>query len=299
MDTDNRSRNTAAFICNILLAVAILVMIDASRIEASTGVSATDTAKELARIESKVPESFVLVESAPFVVIGNLSENEMNRYIKGTIQNASTAFNKQFFDKKPDDVIKIYLFKDNESYLYYAKKLFNDDPSTPYGYFTPGRNRLVMNIGTGGGTLVHELFHSLVRYDFPNIPDWVNEGMASLYEQCGITNNRIKGEINWRFPILMKHLKNGDCIGLDDLMAKKKNEFYTKDNGSNYAVARYFCMYMQEKGMLEKFYREFRDNAENDPTGKKTLERLFGKPVPRIQKEWLQWVRQLAAGRSD
>ncbi len=295
MDADNRFRNTAVFVCNTLLAVAFLVLVDFGRAEPSSGITAADVAKEAARIEKNVPDSFVIVESPPFVVVGNLSENEINRYVERTIQSASSAFNKQFFDKKPDEVIKIYLFKDNKSYRYYAKKLFNDDPTTPYGYFTSGRNRLVMNIGTGGGTLVHELFHSLVRYDFPNIPDWANEGMASLYEQCNISNSRIKGAINWRFPILIKHLKNGDCIGLENLVAQKNNEFYNKDNGSNYAVARYFCMYMQEKGLLEKFYRQFRKNGEKDPTGKKTLEKLLGKSVTRIEKDWLEWVRQLAA----
>ncbi len=43
-------------------------------------------------------------------------------------------------------------------------------------------------------------------------------------------------------------------------------DFYDKDNGSNYAVARYFCMYMQEQGVLEKFYKKFRSNIKKDPT---------------------------------
>ena len=42
-----------------------------------------------------------------------------------------------------------------------------------------------MNIGTGGGTLVHELTHSLIAFDFPHVPDWFNEGLASLPSDAG------------------------------------------------------------------------------------------------------------------
>ena len=42
-----------------------------------------------------------------------------------------------------------------------------------------------MNIDTGGGTLVHEIVHPFIAANFPECPAWFNEGLASLYEQCG------------------------------------------------------------------------------------------------------------------
>ncbi len=291
MYTVKRFRHIIIF--SILIAAALLIITTSYRAGPSGSTDNEDISKTAAKIRKNVPKSFVIIESAPFIVVGNLTRTGINRYVEGTIQSAAKAFDNQYFEKKPNEVIKIYLFKDDKTYRHYAKKLFDDNPDTPYGYFSPGSNRLVMNISTGGGTLVHELFHSLVRYDFPKIPDWANEGMASLYEQCRISDDKIKGAINWRFPILIKHLEKGTCISIEDLIAKKNHDFYDKDNGSNYAVARYFCMYMQEEGVLEEFYREFRDNVEEDPTGKKTIEKIFGKPIRDIEKDWLKWVRQL------
>ena len=40
-----------------------------------------------------------------------------------------------------------------------------------------------MNIGPGPGTLSHELVHPYMEANFPNVPAWFNEGLASLYEQ--------------------------------------------------------------------------------------------------------------------
>ena len=51
----------------------------------------------------------------------------------------------------------------------------------------------MMNIGTGGGTLVHEIVHPFVAANFPHCPPWFNEGLGSLYEQCGEEDGRIHG----------------------------------------------------------------------------------------------------------
>ena len=287
----------------IVMTLAVLTCSALLTVLLSAGPSGTVTDKEVSKkaagIKKKVPKEFVIIESTPFVVVGNITKAQANRYLKGTIKAAAEAFNNQYFEKKPDKVITVYLFKDDKTYRHYAKKLFDDNPSTPYGYFTAGSNRLVMNIATGGGTLVHELFHALVRYDLEKIPDWFNEGMGSLYEQCHISGGKIKGAINWRFPILLKHLKKGDCAKLADVIKSKGHDFYDKDNGSNYAVARYFCMYMQEQGVLEKFYKEFRSNIKKDPTGTKTAEKVLGKKIPEIEKDWLQWVKKLAEKHSS
>ena len=75
-----------------------------------------------------------------------------------------------------------------------------------YGYYKPQQRTLVMNISTGGGTLVHELTHALIDFDFPLVPDWFNEGLASLHEACHILpdESRIEGLTNWRLPGLQQ-----------------------------------------------------------------------------------------------
>ena len=78
------------------------------------------------------------------------------------------------------------MFSGEQSYNHYADKLFGEDGISIYGYYKPQLRTLVMNISTGGGTLVHEIVHPFMATNFPKCPSWFNEGLASLYEQAGI-----------------------------------------------------------------------------------------------------------------
>lgn len=60
------------------------------------------------------------------------------------------------------------------------------------------------------------------------------------------------------------------------LCSTTRHEFYEEDPGANYAQARYLCYYLQEQGLLVKFYHEFRENVASDPTGYKTLQNVLG-----------------------
>jgi len=105
-----------------------------------------------------------------FTLIGNIPPDEMQAIREHTIRACSEALFHDFFDKRPTGPIKIYLFKDDANYRAYAKKLFNETPSSPYGYYMHHGNRMVMNIATGTGTLVHEMVHALIAVDFPDAP---------------------------------------------------------------------------------------------------------------------------------
>ena len=148
-----------------------------------------------------------------------------------------------------------------------------------------------MDISTGTGTLVHEMFHALVAPDFPDIPAWFNEGMGSLYEQCRVeTSGSLRGLFNWRYAGLMEAYNDGDLVPLKDLFSTTDNQFYGPGSGLHYAQARYFCLYMQENKILPQFYKKFRDNYDEDNTGTKFVEELFKKTIEEIDKEWQDWV---------
>jgi len=256
-----------------------------------------DFALEAQRIRKALGDGFIVEVQKPFVIAGDISRANFNRIKRNTILRAYSAFYRQLFRVRPTQVIKVYLFKDDRSYRTYAKKLFGDEPDTPFGYYKRENNSLVMNIGTGTGTLVHEMTHALVEPDFPQIPAWFNEGLGSLFEQCMITSRGIKGLVNWRLPILRKAIEKRQLTGLRKLISTTTAEFYRDERGTHYAEARYFCMYMQELGLLEKVYKDFRANFKHDPTGAKTIEKLLGKSLDQIQQDWLNWVATLSGPR--
>ena len=63
------------------------------------------------------------------------------------------------------------------------------------------------------------------------------------------------------------------------------------------AQARYLGYYLQEKGLLVKFYREFRDHATTDPTGYDSLKRVLGvTDMDKFQKQWEKFILAIRTG---
>jgi len=54
------------------------------------------------------------------------------------------------------------------------------------------------------------------------------------------------------------------------------------------------CYYLQEKGLLIEFYREFHENRKQDPTGFQTLKRILNEQDMEVFKEkWEAFVLKL------
>ena len=237
-------------------------------------------------------ERIVIIK--PFVVTGNQSAEDFDRICRRTIGWAVAMLSRDFFSTPVKQIVTIYLFRDSQSYQQYSWSLFGQKPSTPFGYYLPSQQALVMNISTGTGTLVHEIVHPLLAADFPQAPSWFDEGLASLYEQCRERDGKIVGLLNWRLPVFQDGLQAGHLVPLEKLLATSRDEFYTDPHGMHYAQARYLCYYLQEKNLLRKFYHQFRNNCAGDPIGKDTLLRITGKSsLDQLQKEWLEFLAPL------
>jgi hypothetical protein len=154
-----------------------------------------------------------------------------------------------------------------------------------------------MNAGPGIGTLTHELVHPIVESDFPTAPDWINEGLASLYEGFSLPKDgEIRGHKNWRHPRLLKALKSEaerPYASLRSLFGMTDKEFRGKREDLNYATARYFCLWLEGQGKLWPFYQAWRDSVATDPTGEKAFRTVMGKSPAELDDTWAAWAKSL------
>ena len=266
--------------------------------EAYPGAKLTAACEKVAAtLRAKLDDTFIVVTEPPFVMAGDMPRAKLKQYASGTVLAPAKALWRGYFRKKPDKVITVLLFAGDKSYRTWAKTLFNDARVPHFGYYRPELRTMVMNIGTGGGTLVHELTHSLIVYDFPDVPTWFDEGFASLHEGCRIGTDTIIGVVNWRLPGLQKAICDGKLRSLRDLITKR--DFRGRLEGINYAQARYFVMYMQQQKLLKPFYKHFRaqyaaPDAKPAPEDDvKAVEHVFGEKLEDIEKVWLKWVMTL------
>lgn len=244
-----------------------------------------------ADLKDKLDSSFAVLVQPPFVVAGDMNARDLRYYLDESVLRPAQALWNGYFRKRPDKVITVLLFTGDKTYRASAKKLFGDTDVSHYGYYRPGDRTLVMNISTGGGTLIHELTHALIEYDFPDHPDWFNEGFASLHEQCRIGADEIVGLENWRLPGLLETIGKGKLQSLPKLVSRE--DFYGAEQGTNYAQARYFCLYMQRQGLLKKFYAQLRDTYDKPEDSVKAIEKVFAKKIDQVDKEYVAWVKTL------
>ncbi|HEU0034002.1 MAG TPA: hypothetical protein VFQ53_25420 [Kofleriaceae bacterium] len=274
-------------------AACLALMLFVATARAATAEPTLDDLKaRKAELEKKLDgQGYTILIEPPFVVIGDESAAMVKKRTTGFLRRNIGLLEKDFFSKRPEKIIEVWLFKNEKTYRAGAKKFFNDTPETPYGYYSPEDNALIMNIGPGPGTLSHELVHPYMEANFPNVPSWFNEGLASLYEQPQEKNGHMWGGTNWRLPGLQKAIRDKSLPDLATLLKTSRDGFYTASYDS-YAYARFLCQYLQDTGKLRDFYAKFTADSK-DPTGITALTEVIGKDLTTFEPQFRKYVMAL------
>lgn len=231
-----------------------------------------------------------------FVLVTPPGQGNSNGTAMLTKQVLSAYFNGRF-DTRPSRAVSVYLFQEAKSYEAYCQKRWAEPCGTPFGFYRPDERRIVMNVGPGLGTLTHELVHPIVQSDFPGAPEWLNEGIASLFEALSMPAvGQVHGVKNWRHPRLLRALRSPqerDRASLSALFALDDAAFRGADEDLHYASARYLCQWLDQQGKLWPFYRYFRDHHAGDPTGERAFMAVVGKSPGEANLQWATWVKRL------
>jgi hypothetical protein len=241
-------------------------------------------------LRESLPAGFTVLVESPWVVVGDEPPEHVHARAQQTVRWATQQLEGRLFPVRPTEVWTIWMFGDAASYEKNAVDLVgHPDPHTPYGYARDGQ--LVMNIATGGGTLIHEMVHPYVAANASGTPPWINEGLGSLYEQCGERDGRMVGLTNWRLAGLQQAIGAGTLPSFEVLAGQDDHGFYQEDPGTNYAQARYLMYWLQEHDKLETFWHSWRRDPTADPTGLVTLRTVVGtEDLGAWQKDWEGWA---------
>lgn len=271
-----------------LLLVIACVVVAPLRLAAAEP-SADELTERRAGLEARLHgQGFTVVVEPPFVVVGDESPGTVKHHAAGILRWSIHLLEAEYFKARPGKVIEIWLFRNERTYRSGAKKFFGDEPDTPYGYYSTEHDAMVMNIGPGAGTLVHEVVHPYVEANFPAAPSWFNEGLASLYERPTERKGHIWGLPNWRLPNLKREIAAKSLPEMAKLLGTSRDGFYNAEFDA-YAYARYLLLYLQEQGKLTAFYQKFTADKA-DPTGRKALEAVLGESIESFEPKWRKWT---------
>jgi hypothetical protein len=215
-----------------------------------------------------------------------------------TLVSAQRGLRDAFFAKEPGKILTIWVYGDEETYMRESSATLGVVPDTPYGFYRPCSRALVVDAGLGWGTLVHEIVHAYMHADFPDAPTWLDEGLASLYEAPIDDGGRYRGDTNWRLAPLQHAIEARRAPSFEAMARAGRGDFDGKSGHLFYAVSRYVCYWLQERGLLQRFYRSYRANVGRDPRGLAVLAEVTGQDLATARAAWepfvlaLRWERR-------
>lgn len=168
--------------------------------------------------------------------------------------------------------------------------------STIGGSYEHDSKRLVsMDLGS---SLRHEFFHVLHWRDMTRRgqfhPIWIMEGLCSLVEDYdGDGAGGLRPSTSWRSNVVkrLEKLNKMDTIG--QLAKLGPMAFSGSRPLAHYAEARTVFLYLYQCGKLKAWYGAYVEGYRAEPSGIAAMEKVLGKPIKDIEKDYKAWVRLL------
>jgi hypothetical protein len=130
------------------------------------------------------------------------------------------------------------------------------------GFYRPDARVAAVNLSRGVGNLRHELVHPIIVDDFPQIPAWLNEGIASMYGGAEVSRGRLRFLVDYRVHDLHAAIDERTLPGRRRLALAGRTELYGADGGIYYAVSQHVVLYLQRSGKLERYYKRVRAHPQ-------------------------------------
>jgi hypothetical protein len=242
-------------------------------------------------LKQVLPADWSVSIHEPFVLAGDCQQEHLSRYYRDTIAPTARALSIQYFDTPPTWPVTVVLCTSEASYRECHRCLRVRERNEYAGTYSRSEHRVIANIATGDGTVAHELTHALAHADFAELPEWLDEGLASLYEECEFSSDglRLVGLQNWRGVALRNAAQMQKLRSIEEMATAT---FASADASIDYAHARYFCLFLQERNLLESFYRKCRSHTKDDPDGTKSLTELLQiENLSSLDTQFQQWLR--------
>ena len=260
-----------------------------------------------------VPDFDVMVFERFVIASGSKHSPDELKRISDQLENFLSFLIRRYGVAVSEYYMTLYLVRDVETLRKLAERVHGLDVSpATIGYaFREDLSVVAVIPGKEIGTLKHELFHLAVRNNFGDIPQFLDEGMAGLYEVSKTRGDEVLGEPNWRGEVLRRLWSQRPS--LEQLI---RSEWFPFDLPDQYddptadrpsvqklaaymAMARYFALYLQEKKKLADVYMAFREQgpARMEISVQdhvlKLVERILRNTIQETQLDFEKWFKQV------
>jgi len=158
-----------------------------------------------------------------------------------------------------------------------------------------------------GSSLRHEFWHVLHWRHMDALgqrhPPWIMEGLCSLVEDTlhpPATRANPKAATppfeplpSWRTNSVRRLAIAGRLMPWDALFAMAQHDFTDRRPLAQYAQSRAIFLFLHERGKLADWYNTYTEFYQLDKSGKHAFERVFDKPIADIERDFINWAREL------
>ena len=237
--------------------------------------------------------SFTVLGAEPFVVIAELPEADAKVYAERA-RSLVAEYKGGIFARDPHTVTDVWLFADTESYKAGVRDLLEEYPRSLAGFYSPNKRAVVVNLAARSETLAHEIVHPYLAANYPELPAWVDEGLAALFERTETTSVGLAFLPGDRLPKLQQAVTEGTLPSIAAFTAGTDQDFYGDPKYNSYGHARYLMLFLESEGLLPSYLQKLEDARHTDATGYFALLYVTGSETgEELQVRWEAFVLSL------
>jgi hypothetical protein len=219
----------------------------------------------------------------------NVDERTLDE-LKVALKSQALSQEKELFPHKPDAFVTIVV----PSAADYRKLM--RVRNVPGIYIDASKTLIALKLGE---VMRHEFTHALHAADRAPLGQdhapWVAEGLGVLYEWADLGDDAVVPRAdNPRFAVAQLAARRRSLVPLDRLVGMAQGEFMSRPN-LTYPQSGALMFYLRERGLLRKFYDDYKATYDADPTGAKALERASGQTLAELEAAWKQWLLDRSA----
>ncbi len=233
-------------------------------------------------------------------------------YAMNDLERSMDFMTEKYGLNRPPEIITIYIATNSDQFVQTAEKLHGIKVNRNLlGYSMNADLSIIAKASQlYTGTIKHELMHVLINHNYLAMAPWLSEGIPAIYEVSGFKDDQLLGLSNWRGRILDGALEHDIELDLEALVgynwmefnAYKRNKYNKNMLAVNHALARYFCMYLDEQGKLVEIFKKYTlRNPETMTTSVPEnavdiVEESLEMPIARINDNFLKWYKKKHKG---
>jgi hypothetical protein len=244
----------------------------------------------LAAAKKDLGPGFAVERVEPGILLAVPSGESDGGTLRDSIRRSVKTFRERALDVPPQNSLLIIYFGSAESYRNFTAKRYGAAiPQTTYYDVLNRRVLLRTETARAYAFTAARLFLLSDSVNDNAIPPWLGAALAALDEP-----DPEPATFDHRAAMLREAIRRSTLPSLKAFFALDLAAFHARDVLSLHAsVSLKFAEYLEKRGLLKKFFEEYRRNFRKDLSGAAAVEAALGAKLDAVEKEFVAHLKGL------